>query len=97
VKWVDHAPFDADINFSIRYLEKITGGLTYRVGGTKNGESVDALLYFQFNQKIGAGLAYDLTLSDIRDYQSGTIELLLRYDFRDEKGNLENPRYFKKK
>ena len=65
--------------------------------GNNIGDSIDALLFFQFNQKIGAGLAYDLTLSDIRDYQSGSIELLVRYDFRDERSNLENPRYFKKK
>ena len=72
-------------------------GLTYRAGANDVGESMDALFFFQFSQKIAAGLAYDLTLSDIRDYQSGTVELLLRYDLRDEKGDLENPRYFRKK
>jgi type IX secretion system PorP/SprF family membrane protein len=97
VKWVDHAPLDFDINFSVRYMKKVMAGLTYRTGGNGSGESVDALVFFQFGQKVGAGLAYDLTLSDIRDYQSGTVELLLRYDLRDEKGDLENPRYFKKK
>ncbi|MFQ5445658.1 MAG: PorP/SprF family type IX secretion system membrane protein [Saprospiraceae bacterium] len=97
VKWVDHAPLDADINFSVRYMEKLTGGLTYRAGGNKAGESLDVLLFFQFSPKIGAGIAYDLTFSDIRDYQSGTIEVLFRYDLRDERENLENPRYFKKK
>ena len=97
VKWVDHAPLSYDINFSVRYLKKVMGGLTYRLRGEKSGESIDALLFFQFSQKIGAGLAYDLTLSDVRDYQSGSVEVLLRYDLRDEKGDLENPRYFKKK
>ncbi len=97
VKWVDQAPRSADLNFNVRYQKKILAGLTYRTGGNKNGDSVDALLYFQFNQKIGAGLSYDFTLSDIRDYQSGTVELVVKYDFRDERGNLENPRYFKKK
>ncbi|MCB0517853.1 MAG: type IX secretion system membrane protein PorP/SprF [Lewinellaceae bacterium] len=97
VKWVDQAPLDGEINFNVRYLKKITAGLSYRVGGDKAGESVDALLFFQFNQKLGAGLAYDLTLSKVKKYQSGTIEVLLRYDLRDEKADLENPRYFKKK
>ena len=97
VKWVDHAPLDFDVNFSVRYMKKIMAGLTYRAGGNDVGESIDALVFFQFSQKIAAGLAYDLTLSDIRDYQSGTVELLLRYDLRDEKGDLENPRYFRKK
>ncbi len=97
VKWVDGAPLDADINLSLRYQKKITGGLTYRAGGNKAGESIDALFFIQFGEKVGAGLSYDLTLSDIREYQSGTIELLVRYDLKNEKGNLENPRYFKKK
>ena len=100
VKWVDQAPVDADINFSVRYKKLITGGITYRTGGggmTNVGESVDLLIFYQFNQKIGAGLSYDLTLSDIKDYSNGSIELIVRYDLRDEKGNLENPRYFKKK
>lgn len=99
LKWVDHAPLDADINFSMRYMKKVTAGLTARIGGDGGSivESIDALLFFQFQQKLGAGLAYDLTVSKIRNYQSGSIELILRYDLRDEKGNLENPRYFKRK
>lgn len=97
MKWVDHAPLDLDVNFSLRYLKKFTGGLTYRAGGNKSGESIDLLMFFQFGPKIGAGISYDMTLSDIRNYQSGSMELLVRYDLRDEKGNLENPRYFKKK
>lgn len=100
IKWVDHAPLDADINFSVRYQKKFTGGISYRTGGggtTSSGESVDLLFFYQFDQKIGAGLSYDLTLSEIKDYSSGSLELVLRYDLKDEKGNLENPRYFKKK
>ena len=99
LKWVDDAPLDADVNFSMRYMKKVTAGLTARVGGDRGSiiESIDALLFFQFQQKIGAGLAYDLTVSKIRNYQSGSIELILRYDLRDERSNLENPRYFKKK
>lgn len=97
IKWVDQAPLDADINFSVRYLERIMGGLNYRVGGNKNGDSVGLLFYFQANQKIGAGLAYEFTISDIRQYESGSLELVIRYDLRDEKADLENPRFFKKK
>ncbi|RME09421.1 MAG: type IX secretion system membrane protein PorP/SprF, partial [Bacteroidetes bacterium] len=96
IKWVDQAPLDADINFNVRYLDRIMGGLNYRVGGNKNGDSLGLLFYFQANQKIGAGLAYELTISDIKKYESGTLELVIRYDLRDEKTNLENPRFFKK-
>lgn len=96
VKWVDNAPISADLNLSLRYDRKVTAGLTFRTSGNGKGESLDALLIFQFSPKIEAGLAYDMTLSDIKDYQSGTFELLLKYDLYTEKGDLENPRFFKK-
>lgn len=97
VKWVDHAPIDFDINFSVRYLKKVTAGVNYRTGGEGSGDSLDGLLFFQVAPKLGAGIAYDYTISGIREYQSGSVEVLLRYDIRDDKGDLENPRYFKKK
>ncbi len=97
VKWVDQAPLDGNLNFNFRYMKKITAGLSYGAGGNKAGDSVSALMFFQFNQKLGAGLSYDFSISDVREYQSGSIEVMLRYDLRDEKADLENPRYFKKK
>jgi type IX secretion system PorP/SprF family membrane protein len=97
VKWVGQAPIDFDLNFSIRYLQKITVGVTARTGGDNLVESMDGLLLFQVTPKFGIGLGYDYTVSEIKQYQSGTVELMMRYDLRDEKGDLENPRYFKKK
>lgn len=97
VKWVDDAPLSFDVNFSVRYLQKVTAGVSYRLGGSGKGESVDGLVFFQVAPKFGVGLGYDYTVSKIKQYQSGTLELLLRYDLRDDKGDLENPRYFKKK
>ena len=97
VKWVDQAPLSFDINFSVRYMQKVTAGVTYRAGGSGKGESVDGLVFFQVAPKFGVGLGYDYTVSKIKQYQSGTVELMMRYDLRDDKGDLENPRYFKKK
>ncbi len=96
VKWVTNAPISADMNLNFRYDKKVTAGVTYRTGVDGIGESVDALLFFQFSSKLGLGLAYDMTLSEIRDYQSGSVEILMKYDLYTEKGDLENPRYFKK-
>ena len=50
-------------------------------------------------------MAYDLTLSKLSNYNSGSIEALVRYDFtkitkaldkgaKDEKNRLSNPRFF---
>ncbi len=97
MKYVDNAPLSFDINFSLRYAKKVTGGLSYRTGGNNKGDSIDGLVFFQISQKFGAGLGYDYTLSDIRTHQSGSLEVMLRYDLRTDEGDLENPRYFKKK
>ncbi len=97
LKYVANAPLDFDINFSVRYAKKVTGGITYRTGGNGSGDSIDGIVFFQATQKIGVGLGYDFTLSDIRQQQSGSVEVLMRYDLRTEEGDLENPRYFKKK
>ncbi|MBI1224884.1 MAG: type IX secretion system membrane protein PorP/SprF [Bacteroidetes bacterium] len=97
MKWVDQAPLSFDANLSVRYIEKLTAGVTYRAGGGSKSESVDGLVFFQVTPKFGVGLGYDYSLTKIKQYQSGTVEVLLRYDLRDDKGDLENPRYFKKK
>lgn len=98
-KLVDNAPLDVDINLSVRYNQKVTAGISARLGGDKKNsvESIDGLVFFQIHPKFGAGLGYDYTLSKINSYQSGSVEVMLRYDLREDKGNLENPRYFKKK
>lgn len=97
LKWVDQAPLSFDANISLRYMEKLTAGVTYRAGGGSKSESIDGLVFFQVTPKFGVGLGYDYSLTKIKQYQSGTVEVLLRYDLHDDKGDLENPRYFKKK
>ncbi|NJK84038.1 MAG: hypothetical protein HC912_09760 [Saprospiraceae bacterium] len=46
------------------------------------------------------GLSYDVTLTELRNYQDGSIELALRYHFGEGKSNAAqnkeyiNPRHF---
>ena len=99
LKYVTGAPFDADVNISITFMNKFTGGLSYRIGGNKSnafGESVSALFSAQVSRHILFGMAYDYTLSDLRDFNSGTAELFLHYIIggRDEGEIFENPRFF---
>jgi type IX secretion system PorP/SprF family membrane protein len=93
VKYVQNAPLDLDVNASLVFDRKFNLGLSYRMGGDGIGDSVDFLAMYQHNQ-IGIGLAYDLTLSNLKTYNDGSIEILLRYDFAKEKGDLTNPRFF---
>ncbi len=84
VKYVKGAPAQADINMTFVLKKKFTGGLTYRTGGGKTsaaGESLDILLGLQATEKFFFCLSYDLGLTPLRNYHSGSIELTARYWF----------------
>ncbi len=92
-KFVPNAPFDADLNLSMIFDNTFTAGLSYRLGGDGSGESIDLLALYQINN-VAIGAAYDYPLSQIQDQSSGSIEVLLRYDFIKERGDMANPRFF---
>lgn len=100
LKYVSNAPLDLDLNATFIFMEKIWGGLSYRLGGDSVrgiGESIDLLLQYQINNEIRAGIAYDFTLSKIREASSGTVELQLHYCInkrQKENQRLTNPRFF---
>jgi type IX secretion system PorP/SprF family membrane protein len=108
LKYVKQAPFSADLNLSAVFKRKFTAGASYRYGQSGGfGDSADLLAFFQATDKLGIGVAYDFTLSGLRQHTSGTVEALIRYDFspnlREQVKNkskdadprrLSNPRYF---
>ena len=94
VKYTDNAPLDVDINASLMFNKELMAGLSYRTGGETAGESIDLLIFYQLSSQVGLGVAYDFTLSGLRPHNSGTFEILLRYDIKNEKQTLENPRFF---
>lgn len=99
VKYAENAPFDIDMNFGFTLDELYTGALAYRFGGASGdvGESIDVLLGFQLTDRFMLGFSLDFTLSKIREYDNGSLELVMRYSFRDGMGSsarMINPRYF---
>jgi type IX secretion system PorP/SprF family membrane protein len=100
-KYVENAPFDADINLNLGIREKVTVGLSGRLGGDSGLESLDLLAFWQVNDQLGVGAAYDFTLSRIRNYTAGSFEILAQADLQKQeknkkKGrkNMSNPRFF---
>ena len=104
VKYTENSPLDVDLNVSAIYLEKYMVGATYRVGGSTRGlpaESIDILFSTQVNENFLFGISYDVTVSELRDYSSGSIEAMVRYCFKNKKSDEEevegdylNPRFF---
>ena len=100
-KYAENAPVDADLNVNFLMQDKFLAGLTYRLGGNKvenqYGESLDLLFGIQLTENLLFGFSYDFTLSDLRDFTSGSIEASFHYCFGSatySNSDFENPRFF---
>ncbi|MBE7688997.1 type IX secretion system membrane protein PorP/SprF [Tenacibaculum finnmarkense genomovar ulcerans] len=87
-KAVKGAPLSVDVSANFMFNEKFIAGLAWRWD-----DSVSALLGFQASKKLYIGFAYDLTTSNYSNYNSGTYEVMLRYEMLKEHA-LKSPRFF---
>lgn len=97
VKYAENAPIDIDLNASLILFDKLWVGATYRFGNFQEdnfGESVDFILQYQITNPIKIGIAYDFTLSKVRNYNSGSYEVMLEYCLSPNNKRLTNPRFF---
>jgi type IX secretion system PorP/SprF family membrane protein len=99
LKYVKGAPFDADVNLSLLIGDKFSTGFSYRLGGSKEsgvGEAISMLIGIQLSDNLLLGLSYDATVSELRKYNSGTIEGLVKYRIgkKEEDNEVDNPRFF---
>lgn len=83
LKYAPGAPFDAEVNVSALVKQKFYGGLGYRLGSDTNGagESVDVLLGMQATENLFFCLSYDIGLTQLYKYNSGSIEATVRWWF----------------
>lgn len=103
VKYTPNAPVDLDANLMLIIAQKYYAGATYRLGGSSVvgfGESVDLMLGAELVKNLLFGLSYDITMSDIKDYSSGSVEAVIRYciPMKNKKEDIPvdyiNPRFF---
>lgn len=97
IKYAENSPLDADMNLSLIILDRYVFGATYRLGGssTSIGESIDVVMGMQITPNILLGLSYDITLSELRNYNTGSIEATIQYTAGKSEGDeYINPRFF---
>ncbi|MBD0830511.1 PorP/SprF family type IX secretion system membrane protein [Aestuariibaculum sediminum] len=87
VKAVSGAPLIADVSANLLIKEKVTLGLAWRWD-----DSVSALVGFQVSNNVYIGYAYDLTSTHLNNYNSGTHEIMIR--FEPSIRRLISPRFF---
>ena len=89
VKWVPGAPVIADVSANALIKERLTLGLAYRWD-----DSFSGLLGLQISPNLSLGYAYDFTTTDLRNYNAGTHEIFLRYEFKSEERKFKSPRFY---
>jgi type IX secretion system PorP/SprF family membrane protein len=100
-KYVQGTPFDADINASLIFMDKFITGISYRTGGSKEkglGESVSLMFSAQVAGRMLAGFSYDASLSELRRYSNGSLEVVLRFFLEGKAASpgtsVDDPRFF---
>ncbi len=98
LKAAENSPVQMDFNLGWRFNDRYFAAVTLREGGSSYviAESVDFLAGIQLTREFFMGLAYDLTFTPIRQYENGSIELMLNYCFgrRDRSSYIVSPRFF---
>lgn len=89
VKAVSGAPIEYDLNANLWIQNTIALGFSYRTG-----DAIVGMAELQLNRQLRLGYAYDKTFSSLNSLNTGTHELMLRYEFGSAKGKVASPRYF---
>lgn len=87
-KIVEGAPLQLDLSANFMFQEKFTLGAAYRWDA-----AMSALAGFQVNDNWFIGYGYDAEVTKLANYNSGSHELFLRYEFSRKK-QVESPRFF---
>ncbi|MBS3992128.1 MAG: type IX secretion system membrane protein PorP/SprF [Bacteroidetes bacterium] len=87
LKAVTGSPVSMDLSSNFLINERLELGASYRID-----DSFSGLVNFAVNQNLRIGYAYDYTISNLGDYNSGSHEVIVRYDFHFYK--YKSPRFF---
>lgn len=90
-KAVQGAPLQVDLSANFMFNEKFIGGVAYRWDAAFSG-----LIGFMLSDQFMVGMAYDREITELgaATFNDGSLEIILRYDFIRNIGNLKSPRFF---
>jgi len=89
---VQGSPLSVDITANVLMFNRLEAGIGYRFD-----DSVTGLINFAVTPQIKVGYAYDRTTSNLGDYNDGSHEIMLLFDFDLfglSKGYDKSPRFF---
>lgn len=90
-KFVSGSPISLDFNANVNIKDFLEVGVSYRWD-----DSIDFLLILPMGRNLAFGYAYDATLTELNKYNSGSHEIMLRYEFNvlGKSEKILTPRYF---
>jgi len=83
------APASIDVNANFLLVDRVWIGAMYRIS-----ESFGGIVQFMFTPQFRIGYAYDMNTGELQNYNKGTHEIMLNYEFSFKKYKVQNPRYF---
>ncbi len=89
LKGVNGAPLQGDLNATFWIKDVIGIGAQYRTNADVSG-----LFEIQASPQIRIGYAYDHSVTKLQSFNSGSHEIMLRYEFGFEKDKFISPRFF---
>ena len=89
IKGTQGAPLSIDLSGNVLLYEKFEFGLSYRLT-----ESISALVNVRARKNLRVGYAYDHTLTSLGDFNSGSHEIFLLFNFNRERNKIRSPRFF---
>ena len=89
VKAAEGAPLSIDFSGNVLLYDKLEFGLSYRLD-----ESVSALINVRASRSLRIGYAYDHTLTNLGNFNSGSHEIFVLFNFDFERNKIKSPRFF---
>ena len=88
-KMVEGAPLQVDVSANFMFIDKFVVGVAYRWSA-----SMSAMVGFQVSDGLYIGYGYDRETTNLSNYNSGSHEVFLRYEFFSKKNKMTTPRFF---
>lgn len=88
-KMVEGAPLQVDISANFMFVDKFVLGVAYRWSA-----SVSVMAGFQITDGLYIGYGYDRETTNLNNYNSGSHEIFIRYEFIKKNNKITSPRFF---
>ena len=88
-KIVEGAPLQVDLSGNFMFSDKFVVGVAYRWSA-----AVSAMVGFQVSEGMYIGYGYDHDTTRLKNYNSGSHEIFLRYEIFKNNGKITTPRFF---